>query len=597
MRRSGRGSPPRRPPKNAGAGEAGPTGAAGGAKASIRSPGTNGSSPPAAGARPIPHPPSGAGGAPPPGGAPRGSTSAPSPRTRSGTPIKPLYSAADLREHAPPPGVFPFTRGIYSDMYRGKVWTMRQYAGFGTPAQTNERFRYLLAAGQTGLSLALDLPTQLGLDSDDPEAAGEVGKVGVAIDSLADMERIFAQIPLGSVSTSMTINATAPILLAMYESVARKQGVPAEKIAGTVQNDLLKEFGARGAWLYPIDPSMRLSVDLIEDTLERLPRFNPVSIASHYRDAGATPAEEMAYTLSAGIEYSRALLARSIDPNRFGSRLSFFFYTYANFFEEVAKYRAGRRIWAHYMKSIGADAPGAQRLRAACVCGGHSLTSAEPLNNLSRLTLEAFAVACGGLQSVFTAAYDEAFAIPTEASSRTSLRIQQILALETEVAKTADPLGGSYFVEALTDDLEAAIRQVMDQVEAQGGMVEALRSGWLQLQIGRRAYEWQRGIESGEVPVVGVNTHRLPEGEDPPIEQQELSREAEREKKAELATLRRGRDAAAVEQALARLEDEARGSQNLMAPIREAVLAYATLGEIAKTLQRVFGSYRPPSRF
>ncbi len=515
--------------------------------------------------------------------------------TRSGTPIKAVYGPEDVRQPPPPPGTFPFTRGIYPDGYLGKVWTMRQYAGFGTPAQTNERFRYLLGAGQTGLSLALDLPTQLGLDSDSPEAAGEVGKVGVAVDSLADMETIFETIPLDRVSTSMTINATAPILLAMYEAAARKQGVASERIAGTVQNDLLKEFGSRGAWIYPIDPSMRLGVDLIEDTLERLPRFHPISIASHYRDAGATPAEEMAYTLSAGIAYTKALLARGLDPDRFGRSLSFFFYTYANFFEEVAKYRAGRRIWAAHMQAIGATDPRAQQLRAACVCGGHSLTRAEPLNNLARLTIEAFAVACGGLQSVFTAAWDEAFAIPTEASSRTSLRIQQILALETEVAKTVDPLGGSYFVEALTDDMEAAIRKVMETIEARGGMVEVLRSGWLQTQIGRRAYEWQRGVESGAIPVVGVNVHRS-EGEEA-VEQQELSKDAEEKKVAELRRLRAGRDGAAAEGALRRLRDEARGEQNLMPPIREAVFAYATTGEIAKTLEEAFGSYRPPSRF
>lgn len=308
----------------------------------------------------------------------------PAHRTRSGIPIRPVYGPEDVKAAPPPPGEYPFTRGIFPDMYLGKVWTMRQYAGFGAPEETNRRFRYLLDAGQTGLSLALDLPTQLGLDSDAPEAAGEVGKVGVAIDSLADMETVFRGIPLDRVSTSMTINATAAILLAMYEETARKAGVPAAKISGTVQNDLLKEFGARGAWLFPIDPSMRLAVDVIEDTVARLPRFNPVSIASHYRDAGATPAEEMAYTLSAGIAYVRALLARGLDPDRFGPRLSFFFYTYTNFFEEVAKYRAGRRIWARYMKEeVGAREPHSWRLRAACVCGGHSLTRAEPLNNLA----------------------------------------------------------------------------------------------------------------------------------------------------------------------------------------------------------------------
>lgn len=520
------------------------------------------------------------------------------PRTRSGIPIRPVYGPEHVKAPPPPPGEYPFTRGIFPDMYRGKLWTMRQYAGFGAPEETNRRFRYLLDAGQTGLSLALDLPTQLGLDSDAPEAAGEVGKVGVAVDSLADMETVFRGIPLDRVSTSMTINATAAILLAMYEETARKAGVPAEKISGTVQNDLLKEFGARGAWLYPLDPSMRLAVDVIEDTVERLPRFNPVSIASHYRDAGATPAEEMAYTLAAGMAYVRALLARGLEPDRFAPRLSFFFYTYTNFFEEVAKYRAGRRIWARYMKEeAGAREPQSWRLRAACVCGGHSLTRAEPLNNLARVTIEAFAVACAGLQSVFTAAYDEAFAIPTPESARASLRVQQILAHETEVAKTVDPLGGSYFVEALTDEMEGAIRAVIEAVERRGGMVEALRSGWVQAELGRRAYEWQKGVDAGEIPVVGVNVHRAPAEEVHGVEVQALSRDAEERKRDELGKLRAGRDGGAVAAALARLEDEARGTGNLMPAIREAVRAYATVGEIAGALRGVFGVYEPPAGF
>ena len=384
--------------------------------------------------------------------------------TRSGIEVKPVYGPDDVRQPPPPPGEYPFTRGIHPNMYLGKLWTMRQYAGFGTPRETNQRFKYLLGQGQTGLSLALDLPTQLGIDADDPEAEGEVGKVGVSIGSLADMEELFAGIPLGKVSTSMTINATAPILLAMYEEAARKQGVADDRISGTVQNDLLKEFGARGAWLFPIEPSMRLACDLIEDTVKRLPRFNPISIASHYRDAGANPAEEMAYTLCAGKAYVENLLARGLAADSFAPRLSFFFYTYTNFFEEVAKYRAGRRIWAKLLKEkYGAKEPESWRLRAACVCGGHSLTRAEPLNNIARTTLETFAVACSGLQSVFTAAYDEAFAIPTELSARTALRVQQVVAYETEVAQTVDPLGGSYFVEALTDRMEEAIGKLGEE--------------------------------------------------------------------------------------------------------------------------------------
>lgn len=520
----------------------------------------------------------------------------PVPRTRSGLPIKPVYGPEDLKHPPPPPGQYPFTRGIHPSMYLGKPWTMRQYAGFGTPEETNRRFRYLLRQGQTGLSLALDLPTQLGLDADDSEAFGEVGKVGVSISSLHDMETVFQDIPLDQVSTSMTINATAGILLAMYEAVARHQGVAPERISGTVQNDLLKEFGARGAWVFPIPQSMRLCTDIIQDCVERLPRFNPISIASHYRDAGATPAEEMAYTLCSGVAYVESCLARGMDIDAFAPRLSFFFYTYTNFFEEVAKYRAGRRIWARLMKErYGAATPAAQMLRAACVCGGHSLTRAEPLNNIARVTMEAFAVTCSGLQSVFTAAYDEAFAIPTELSARTSLRVQQVLLHETEVAKTVDPLGGSYFVEALTDEMEAAILKVMDGIAAQGGMVRALERGHVQQAIARRAYEWQRSVESGEQPVVGVNVHRSEE--DQALEIQPLSPEADDRKARELRARREARSGAAVARALDGVRRAADGRENLMPFIREAVLAYATVGEIASALKDAWGVYQPPTGF
>ena len=520
--------------------------------------------------------------------------------TRSGIEIKPVYGPDDVREIPAPPGEYPYTRGIHKNMYLGKLWTMRQYAGFGTPRETNARFKYLLEQGQTGLSLALDLPTQLGFDADDPEAAGEVGKVGVSIGSLADMEELFAGIPLGKVSTSMTINATASILLAMYEEAARKQGVADERISGTVQNDLLKEFGARGAWLFPIEPSMRLACDLIEDTVKRLPRFNPVSIASHYRDAGANPAEEMAYTLSAGKSYVENLLARGLTADSFAPRLSFFFYTYTNFFEEVAKYRAGRRIWAHLMREkYGAKEPESWRLRAACVCGGHSLTRAEPLNNIARTTLETFAVACSGLQSVFTAAYDEAFAIPTELSARTALRVQQIVAYETEVAQTVDPLGGSFFIESLTDDMEKAVKAVMDEIDARGGFVEALRQGYIQQRIAQRAYEHQRAVEKGEVPVVGVNKFRTV-GEahaEPEMELTQASPEAARDAAARVGRVKRERDNEKAQNALRTLREAAGGSTNLQPVIREAVRAYCTVGEIAGALKQVFGAYQPPTRF
>jgi len=520
--------------------------------------------------------------------------------TRSGIEIKPVYGPDDVREIPAPPGEYPYTRGIHRNMYLGKLWTMRQYAGFGTPRETNARFKYLLEQGQTGLSLALDLPTQLGIDADDPEAAGEVGKVGVSIGSLADMEELFAGIPLGKVSTSMTINATAPVLLAMYEEAARKQGVADDRISGTVQNDLLKEFGARGAWLFPIEPSMRLACDLIEDTVKRLPRFNPVSIASHYRDAGANPAEEMAYTLSAGKAYVEDLLKRGIPADAFAPRLSFFFYTYTNFFEEVAKYRAGRRIWARFMRDeVGAKEPESWRLRAACVCGGHSLTRAEPLNNIARTTLETFAVACSGLQSVFTAAYDEAFAIPTELSARTALRVQQIVAYETEVAQTVDPLGGSFFIESLTDGMEKAIASVMHEIDARGGFVEALRAGYVQQRIAQRAYEHQRAVEKGEVPVVGVNKFRTV-GEahaEPEMELTQASPEAAREASERVAKVKRERDGEKARAALRALGEAAAGPGNLQPHIRDAVRAYCTVGEIAGALKKVFGNYQPPTRF
>lgn len=515
-------------------------------------------------------------------------------KTRSGTVIEPLYQPAELPEKLGKPGEFPFTRGIYPTMYRTKLWTMRQYAGFGTPRETNERFRYLLGEGQTGLSVALDLPTQLGYDSDAPESEGEVGRVGVAIDSLADMEEIFAGIPLDQVTTSFTINATAPVLLAMYQAVAEKQGVPAAKIAGTVQNDLIKEFGSRGAWVFPIDPSMRLAVDVIEYCAKELPRFNPISIASHYRDAGANPAEEAAYTLAAGIAYVRACLERGLDIDSFAPRLSFFWYTYTNFFEEIAKYRAARRIWAHALRDrFMAKKADSQRLRCACVCGGHSLTKQEPLNNIARTTIETMAVAMAGLQSVFTAAYDEAYAIPTELAAKTALRVQQIVAYETDVAATVDPLAGSYFVEALTDDMERAITVVMDEIEQRGGMVECLRQGYVQRRIGERAYEWQRQLERGEVIVPGVN--KFTSGAEPAdVEVHRVPIELEREQVARLHKVRAERDEAAAFRALERLETESRGTQNLMPAISTAVRAYATIGEITAALRRTFGTYVPP---
>jgi methylmalonyl-CoA mutase N-terminal domain/subunit len=518
--------------------------------------------------------------------------------TRSGLPIRPLYEPeGGAPAEVGKPGEYPFTRGIYPSMYLGKVWTMRQYAGFGTPEETNQRFKYLLESGQTGLSVALDLPTQLGFDSDSPDAMGEVGKVGVAVDSLADMETIFQGIPLDKVSTSFTINGTATILLAMYEAVAAKQGVPRDRIAGTIQNDLLKEFGARGAWIFPIAPSMRLVVDAIEYCTNKLPRFNPISIASHFRDAGATPAEEAAYTLADGIAYVKACLDRGLDVDAFAQRLSFFFYTYVNFFEEVAKYRAMRRIWARFMKErFNAKSPEAWRLRIACVCGGHSLTKAEPLNNIARTTIETMAVACAGVQSVFTAAYDEAFAIPTELAARTALRVQQIVAYESDVAKTIDPLAGSYYVEALTDEIETRIVELIDEIEQRGGMVRCLEDGFVQRKIAERAFEYQRDLDSGKVPVVGVNVFKAQEEE--PMQIHRVDEASERAKAEAVKKLRATRDNAAVDKALAKLEAAAKEpAGNLMPVIYDAVMAYATVGEITDRLRKVFGTYVPSRAF
>lgn len=518
--------------------------------------------------------------------------------TRSGLPIGPLYGPEAMppdqySEKLGDPGQYPYTRGIYPTMYRGRMWTMRQYAGMGTALETNERFRYLLDEGQTGLSVALDLPTQLGYDSDAPEASGEVGRVGVAIDSLRDMEQIFEGIPLDKVSTSFTINATAPILLAMYQAVGDAQGVPPSRLRGTVQNDILKEFGARGAWVLPVDPSMKLVVDCIEYCATEMPAFNPISIASHFRDAGATPVEEMAYTLADGKAYVRAALDRGLDVDAFAPQLSWFFYTYTNFFEEVAKYRAGRRMWARIMREeFGAKDPKSWMLRAACVCGGHSLTKQEPLNNIARLTIEMMAVACAGLQSVFTAAYDEAFAIPTEESARTSLRIQQIVAYETDIPNTPDPLGGSYFVEGLTDAMEEAIVEVMDEIEARGGMVECLKSGYIQQRIAERASEHERAVGSGERVIVGVN--RFGSGEPPAdMEIYEMDSNIEQGQVSSLLDVRNGRDGTAVTRTLTALEEAARTGANTLPPLVECVKAYATVGEMMGVFLKVFGAYIP----
>lgn len=519
--------------------------------------------------------------------------------TDSGIDIKRLYTPEDIdgwgyETALGYPGAYPYTRGIYPTMYRGRLWTMRQYSGMGTAKETNERYKYLLEEGQTGLSVAMDLPSQIGYDSDDPRAEGEVGKVGVAIDSLQDMERVFEDIPLDEISTSMTINGSAAVMIAMYKAVGDKQGVDGEELRGTMQNDILKEFAARGTWTLPVEPSMRLIVDTIEYCAEEMPNYNPISIAgAHFRDAGATPAEEMAYTLADGIAYVQACLDRGLNIDEFAPQLSWFFYTYTNFFEEVAKYRAGRRLWADLVREeFGADDPKSWQFRAGCVCGGKSLTKEEPLNNVARVAIEMLAASAAGLQSVFTAAYDEAYSIPTEESARVALRTQQIVAHETDVAKTVDPLGGSYFVETLTDEMEDKILDIMDEIETRGGMVECVKDGYIQRRLSKRAYEYQQEVESDERVVVGKN--RFTSGENEDIETYSVEEAVERTQIERLDDLRDERDESEVAATLERLQQAAEGDENMMPYIVDAVKVYATVGEVMGTLREIFGEYQPP---
>lgn len=519
--------------------------------------------------------------------------------TRSGIKVDRLYTPEEIEdlsyeEDLGYPGAYPYTRGIYPTMYRGRIWTMRQYSGMGTAEETNERYKYLLEQGQTGLSVAMDLPSQIGYDSDDGRAKGEVGKVGTAIDSLRDMEKIFEDIPLDEISTSMTINGSAAVMIAMYRAVGKKQGVDGEELRGTMQNDILKEFVARGTWTLPVEPSMRLIVDTIEYCTKEMPNYNPISIAgAHFRDAGATPAEEMAYTLADGIAYVEACLERGLDVDDFAPQLSWFFYTYTNFFEEVAKYRAGRRIWAHIMREwFNAQESKSCQFRAGCVCGGKSLTKEEPMNNIARVAVEMMAASAAGLQSVFTAAYDEAYSIPTEESARIALRTQQIVAHETDMTATVDPLGGSYFVEKLTNDMENEILEIMETIEDRGGMIKCIKEGYIQSRLSQRAYESQQEVESGERVVVGKNRFTSDEQEE--IETYETKEEVEQTQRERLEELREERDSEAVDDALKALREAAEGDENMMPYIVEAVEVYATVGEIMGTLRDVFGEYHPP---
>jgi methylmalonyl-CoA mutase N-terminal domain/subunit len=478
-------------------------------------------------------------------------------------------------------------------MYRGRLWTMRQYAGMGTAADTNRRFRYLLDHGQTGLSTAFDLPTQMGFDSDHPRAEGEVGKTGVAIDSIDDMRRLFAEIPLDRVTTSMTINATAAILLLLYELVAEEQGVGPDHIGGTVQNDILKEYAARGTYVYPPRPSMRLITDLFAYCGEHIPRWNTISISGyHMREAGSTAVQEVAFTLADGIAYVQAALDAGLSIDEFGPRLSFFFACHMNFFEEVAKFRAARRMWSNIMtERFGAEDPKSMMLRFHTQTGGATLTAQQPENNIVRTTLEALAAVLGGTQSLHTNSFDEALALPTEHAVKIALRTQQVLGYESGVVDSVDPLGGSYMVESLTSEIEQRAWEYIEKIDGMGGAVRAIEAGFFQDEIADVAYRINQGIESGDRAVVGVN--RYVEDEDEAVEIQTIDETEVRRQIDGLRELRAKRDQAAVDDALKRVEESARGDGNLLLPMRDALKAHATLGEVSDVLRGVFGEYHP----
>ena len=515
------------------------------------------------------------------------------PRTSSDIEIETVYDTPPDGVDLSAPGEYPFTRGPYPDMYRGRLWTMRQYAGFGTPGETNRRFRDLLAAGQTGLSVAFDLPTQMGLDSDHALAAGEVGKVGVAIDDIEDMRRLFAEIPLGEVSTSMTINATAAILLLLYELVAAEQGVSGDDLRGTVQNDILKEYVARGTYIYPPRPSMRLITDSFAYADANLPQWNTISISGyHIREAGATAAEELAFTIANGLAYVRAAVDAGLEIDSFAPRLSFFWNAHNELFEEVAKFRAARRVWARHMKEeIGATDPKSWAMRFHTQTAGSTLTAQQPLNNVVRTTIQALSAVLGGTQSLHTNAYDEALGLPTDESARLALRTQQVIAHESGVAATVDPLAGSYFVETLTAELEERAEKLIAEVESMGGAVAAIEEGWMQARIEESSYRVARRHESGEMVVVGVNRFADEAAEE--LEPLAVDPALEERQRKELAARRDARDNDAMGERLAAVEETANGEENLLPPMKEALAAGATVGEVSDALRRVFGVHQP----
>jgi methylmalonyl-CoA mutase N-terminal domain/subunit len=512
--------------------------------------------------------------------------------------VKPVYTPLDINdedynEDLGLPGQYPFTRGVYPTMYRGRLWTMRQYAGMADAAESNKRYKYLLDQGQTGLSVAFDLPTQIGYDSDHPLSNGEVGKVGVAIDSLADMELLFKDIPLNKVSTSMTINAPAAVLLAMYIAVAEKQGVSVEKISGTIQNDVLKEYIARGTYIYPPTESMRLITDIFEYCSQSVPKWNTISISGyHIREAGSTAAQEVAFTLADAIAYVEAAVKSGLEIDQFASRLSFFFNSHLNFIEEIAKFRAARRLWAKLVKErFGAKSEKSMRMRFHTQTGGSTLTAQQPDNNIIRVTLQALAAVLGGTQSLHTNSKDEALALPTEESVRIALRTQQIIAHESGVADTVDPLAGSYYVEKLTDQIEKEALEYIKKIDDLGGAVKAIEHGYIQQEIADSAYKYQMGVESGENIVVGVN--KFSAEEEPPKNLLRIDDEVETRQIERLNMVKEQRDNQAVEKALEELKKAAQGTENLMPYILTAVKEYATLGEISDVLRDVFGEYKP----
>ncbi len=520
-------------------------------------------------------------------------------RTFSDIPI-PRFLLPEIADPAYPeklgfPGMYPFTRGVYPTMYRGRLWTMRQYAGFGTAEETNRRFHYLLQQGQTGLSVAFDLPTQLGYDADDPLARGEVGKVGVSISSIEDMERLFRGIPLERVSTSMTINAPAAIIWAMYIAVARKQGARVQNLRGTIQNDILKEYIARGTYIFPPQPSMRLITDTFRFGAREVPKWNTISISGyHIREAGSTAVQEVAFTLANAMTYVQAAIDAGLDVDTFAPRLSFFFNAHNNFFEEIAKFRAARRIWANIMREkFRAKNPRSWMLRFHTQTAGSALTAQQPENNIVRVTVQALAAVLGGTQSLHTNAMDEALWLPTEKSARIALRTQQIIAYESGVADTVDPLAGSYFVEYLTDEIEKRVRAYFRRIEEWGGMLTAIERGYIQQEIHEAAYRYQQAVESGEQIIVGVNAFQIEE-EQPDLEALKVDPAIEEEQRRRLAELRRRRDNARVQDLLARIEQAARDPHAELMPLFiEAVENYATLGEICRVLREVWGEYHP----